>query len=63
MTFVIYTFVSNSPTLTTVEVRWFKGAMSAGEHAHWGYANYFHLSKFYCFLAREIICHVQSAEI
>ena len=27
----------------------FKGAMSAGEHALWGYANYFQLSKFYCF--------------
>ena len=26
-----------------------KGAMSAGEHALWGYANYFQLSKFYCF--------------
>ena len=26
-----------------------KGAMSAGEHALSGYANYFQLSKFYCF--------------
>ena len=27
----------------------FKGAMSAGELPRWGYANYFQLSKFYCF--------------
>ena len=26
-----------------------KGAMSAAERALWGYANYFQLSKFYCF--------------
>ena len=27
----------------------FREAMSAGEHARWGYANYFQLSKLYCF--------------
>ena len=38
-----------------------KGIMSAGEHARWGYANYFQLSKFYCFL--HALCDAQGSEI
>ena len=35
-----------------------KGATSAEEYARWGYAKYFHLSKFYiCFMC-EFLCHV-----